>query len=222
MVVRLTDCTCEAMNDQMKDYETSSKVDDVEEALLQTPLKKRDSSTTMRKIVVDKDGKVKKLRKKVKKKKSSQSKEVSQFIKNLSLVLLVAQMMGLVLLMRYSRTHGEKYIASTAVFLMEVMKFVICNIVLFVGSGSTIDGFSNVWKNNIKDEPLEVLKLCVPSLLYTVQNNLLYVALTNLDATTYQVTYQLKILTTALFSVILLQVRFSFVISSMKHCSSDS
>lgn len=43
-----------------------------------------------------------------------------------SLVLLIAQMVGLVLLMRYSRTSGKKegegqlYLASTAVFLMEV------------------------------------------------------------------------------------------------------
>ena len=197
------------MNNTAKDYDTSINMDDVEQALLQTPVKKSEFPATMRKIVVDKDGKVKKLRKKVKKKKISRSTEASQFIKNLSLVLLVAQMMGLVLLMRYSRTHGEKYIASTAVFLMEVMKFVICNIVVFVGSGSTIAGFSSVWRKNIQNQPLEVLKLCVPSLLYTVQNNLLYIALTNLDATTYQVTYQLKILTTAIFSVILLQVSIS-------------
>lgn len=44
-------------------------------------------------------------------------------IKYGSLLLLVGQMVGLVLVMRYSRTHnsdGEMYLASTAVFMMEV------------------------------------------------------------------------------------------------------
>jgi UDP-sugar transporter A1/2/3 len=53
------------------------------------------------------------------------------------------------------------------------------------------------------------MKLCIPSFLYVIQNNLLYLALTNLDAATYQILYQLKILTTATFSATLLGRRFS-------------
>lgn len=49
----------------------------------------------------------------------------SPLIKYGSLVLLVAQLVGLVMLMRYSRTHSngkDLYLSSTAVFLMEVRK----------------------------------------------------------------------------------------------------
>jgi UDP-galactose transporter len=47
-------------------------------------------------------------------------------------------------------------------------------------------------------------KLLIPAALYTLQNSLFYAAISNLDAVTFQVTYQLKIITTVLFSILLL------------------
>jgi hypothetical protein len=128
-------------------------------------------------------------------------------IKYGALLLLVGQMVGLVLLMRHSRTSHPKdqpmYLASTAVFVMEVMKLIICCLVIAYQSGGNLISELNT---HILQSPVEMAKLSVPSFLYTVQNNLLYLALTNLDAATYQVCYQLKILTTAVFSMLLLEV----------------
>jgi UDP-sugar transporter A1/2/3 len=42
--------------------------------------------------------------------------------------------------------------------------------------------------SEVVQKPGETAKLLIPSGLYTIQNNLLFVALTNLDAATYQVT----------------------------------
>lgn len=64
-------------------------------------------------------------------------------------------------------------------------------------------------REEIIGSPTETLKLLIPATLYTIQNNLLFLALSNLDAATYQVTYQLKILTTALCSVIMMHRRLS-------------
>lgn len=48
-----------------------------------------------------------------------------------------------------------------------------------------------------------------PSIAYTLQNNLDFVALSNLNAGIYHVTTQLKIVTTAIFMMIILGRRFS-------------
>jgi len=143
-------------------------------------------------------------------KKRGDATPTNVLIKYGALLLLVAQMVGLVLLMRVSRTNqtvGEPmYLASTAVFIMEVMKLGICCCVIAYQSDETL---LHDLTEHVVQSPVEMAKLSVPSFLYTVQNNLLYFALTNLDAATYQVCYQLKILTTAVFSMILLQRKFS-------------
>lgn len=143
-------------------------------------------------------------------KKKADESSTAILIKYGALFLLVAQMVGLVLLMRVSRTQKPDdeplYLASTAVFVMEVMKLVICCFVIAYQSGGNLLSELNT---HVLQSPIELAKLSVPSFLYTVQNNLLYLALTNLDAATYQVCYQLKILTTAVFSMVLLQRKFS-------------
>ncbi|GAX28156.1 solute carrier family 35 (UDP-sugar transporter), member A1/2/3 [Fistulifera solaris] len=138
-----------------------------------------------------------------KRKRKAAASATTNCIKYGALFLLVGQMVGLVLLMRYTRTQqGQMYLASTAVFFMELLKLVICVIIAVYQIG-----WKESWRQSLV--PVELLKLCVPSFLYTIQNNLLYLALSHLDAATYQVCYQLKILTTAIFSVVLLQRRFS-------------
>ena len=62
-----------------------------------------------------------------------------------------------------------------------------------------------VIQKTVINDPVDTLKVAVPAIVYYVQNNLIYLAATHLDAATTQVTYQLKILTTALFSVFLLK-----------------
>lgn len=130
----------------------------------------------------------------------------ANFIKYLSLVLLILQTTSIVLVMRYSRTSDtkERYLSSTAVVCAEVMKLFTCIFLIWYQAGFSSAALAQELKREIVDKPYENLKLAIPSGLYTIQNNLLFLALSNLDAATYQVTYQLKILTTALFSVVML------------------
>ncbi|XP_008305307.1 solute carrier family 35 member A3a [Cynoglossus semilaevis] len=128
-------------------------------------------------------------------------------LKYLSLGVLVLQTTSLVLTMRYSRTlktDGPRYLASSAVVAAEALKILACVLLVFKEHNYSMRALNSILRQEIVQKPIDTLKLAIPSGIYTLQNNLLYVALSNLDAATYQVTYQLKILTTALFSVSML------------------
>ncbi|KAG0366359.1 nucleotide-sugar transporter-domain-containing protein [Gamsiella multidivaricata] len=133
-------------------------------------------------------------------------------MKHLSLVVLLLQNSTLVLMMRYSRVNVDPdlpmYLASTAVFFAEIIKLLACVAVLAYKTKS-IPRTIYILRKDIVEQPQEILKMLVPSGLYALQNNLLYVALSNLEAATFQVTYQMKILSTAVFSVAMLNRRLT-------------
>ena len=90
-----------------------------------------------------------------------------------------------VLSMRYSRMPGQpKYLSSTAVVLAEVTKILVSLMVLVYQHGG--DAFAFAW-NGVVTEWRDTMLVGVPALLYLIQNNLLYVATTHLDAATCQV-----------------------------------
>ena len=114
--------------------------------------------------------------------------------------------------MHYSRimppVGGQRYFTSTAVFLNEVIKLSISLTMALYDISSNLPSSSPATTlfSTLSSAVFtgDSWKLAIPAMLYTLQNSLQYLAVSNLDAATFQVTYQLKILTTALFSVIML------------------
>ncbi|XP_030637146.1 CMP-sialic acid transporter [Chanos chanos] len=106
--------------------------------------------------------------------------------------------------LRYTRTvSSDLYFSTTAVCITEVIKLILSVGMLFRETG-TLNKLQAVVVEHIFHSPKELLKLAVPSVVYAIQNNMAFVALSNLDAAVYQVTYQLKIPCTALCTVLML------------------
>ncbi|EPQ58349.1 hypothetical protein GLOTRDRAFT_137086 [Gloeophyllum trabeum ATCC 11539] len=158
-------------------------------------------------------------------------------LKYVSLVTLAVQNALLTIIMHYSRVStapSRTYSAAAAVLMNELLKGFISLVIAFVRldrqehtpsapkttlsiSGVTI--FKTCHPRNLMSKfrrlgrevfSPDCWKLSIPSILYVIQNNLQYVAASNLDAATFQVSYQMKILTTAAFSVLLLRRKLSF------------
>ncbi|KAJ7774491.1 nucleotide-sugar transporter-domain-containing protein [Mycena maculata] len=141
-------------------------------------------------------------------------------LKYLSLVTLAVQNSLLTLIMHYSRVStppSRAYSPATAVLMNEILKGSISFIIAF----SRIDlpppevaGQTTTLMSRIKRLAGDIFsqdcwKLSIPAILYVIQNNLQFVAVSNLQAATFQVSYQMKILTTAGFSVLLLRKKLT-------------
>ncbi|XP_061113171.1 UDP-galactose translocator isoform X3 [Conger conger] len=133
-------------------------------------------------------------------------------LKYISLAVLVVQNASLILSIRYVRTlPGDRFFTTSAVVMAEVLKVLTCLLIILLQKRGNVKDFIALLYDSIVSQYWDTLKLAVPSLIYTLQNNLQYVAISNLPAATFQVTYQLKILTTALFSVLMLRKSLSRV-----------
>ena len=126
------------------------------------------------------------------------------YFKWFCLVILVIQNATTILLLRYVRTApGDLFFSTTAIVCQEVIKIVASIGLLFLESRSCTEVCNAINEQIIKN-PMDSIKTGIPALLFTIQTNLVYVAISNLDAAVFQVTFQIKILTTAIFMVLML------------------
>ncbi|KAJ7481122.1 nucleotide-sugar transporter-domain-containing protein [Mycena galericulata] len=147
-------------------------------------------------------------------------------LKYVSLVTLAVQNAALSIVMHYSRVSTPpslSYSPASAVLLNELLKGTISFLIALARVPQVAERpwhRMSLW-NIICELPYpwtspfwwlcgEILspdcwKLSIPAILYVVQNSLQFVAISNLPVASYQVTYQMKILTTAAFSVAMLR-----------------
>ena len=134
-------------------------------------------------------------------------------LKYASLVTLTLQKTVLDISMKYARTRpGDMFLTGTAVLMAEVAKLSMCLFLVFIfpnEGGRDFKKFSTLLYRTIIVNKVDTMKVCVPSLLYLIQNNLLYIGVEHLNVVTFQITCQTKIFTTAIFSVLLLKRNLS-------------
>jgi len=135
-----------------------------------------------------------------------QQERLALLLKYGSLGFLIVQNSSHVLLLRYSRVvPGEcsQYVISVAVLFAEILKLAFCLCVLCFTEGGPLSAFV-VLDRDIWQRTFDTLKVSVPALCYTLQNNLQFVAASHLGAELLQLLYQTKTLSTAIFGVVIL------------------
>lgn len=126
-----------------------------------------------------------------------------------AVIALIVQNSFLILLMRYTmlnRPASGPYLASIAVFFSELIKLLISIAMVLMGEagGSLARAHDLIWREKNDEKVADMIALIFPALLYILQNNLQYIAVANLSSALFQVLYQMKIVTAALFSVTIL------------------
>ena len=122
----------------------------------------------------------------------------------LALFILTIQNTALVLMTKFSyRTAATPYVVSTVIASAELVKLVLSYILLVASDGQSAA------RDALREVPSNATRLAVPSVLYVIQNNLLFEGVRLLSPTAYMVCSQSKILTSAICSVLLLGTRIT-------------
>ena len=108
-----------------------------------------------------------------------------------------------------SQRAPTRYINSTAVTLSEVLKVAVSVLAIYAEARG-LGGAARTVLATLLGSPAELLRVCVPALLYTIQNNVIYAALAHLDAVSFQMAYQLKIVAAMLAQRVLLKKPASY------------
>jgi len=124
-------------------------------------------------------------------------------MKWLSLVALTFQTSWQVIVIKFARAGGSKYLNSSVVFFAEILKTLLSILLLANAEGSLSVAVRKVLQQFLGN-PRGTLLYAVPALSYTIMNNLVFLSLDKLNAAVQQVTYQLKILMAAVLAVIML------------------
>jgi len=133
--------------------------------------------------------------------------EAKQPLIALKLVVLIAVMLqntAYALARRYSRGHlRETYSTSSVLMVMEASKMLLSmGMIVYAGAPSDVPSGSAVSKYFYLLRHSQ--KMMVPAVVYLVMNILGFVALGNIDAATFSIIAQMKVFTTATFSVLML------------------
>lgn len=128
----------------------------------------------------------------------------TSFLKLTILVMVTLQNTGYALIRRYSRGHlKENYSTSSALLTMELAKLVLSMFqVAYGGHESDVPAGGPVSKFFFLIA--HSWKMMVPAVIYLVMNILGFIALGHLDASTFSIVAQMKVFTTAIFSVLVL------------------
>ncbi|KAI3414206.1 hypothetical protein GPALN_011663 [Globodera pallida] len=145
--------------------------------------------------------------------KTTMSAARQQTVQNVSLVFLTLQQTVYPIMVReahkMSRDKGQpSFLASAVVLNTELAKLMLSCLILTISYGSFTRFCSEIASAFFKNKR-ETMKVCVPALIYVVQNNMYFFALKRVEATLFSISYQLRILTTALLSMLLLHRVFS-------------
>lgn len=122
---------------------------------------------------------------------------------------VVLQNTAYALVRRYSRgSLRETYSTSSVLLMMEICKFLLSAVQVVVS-----DDQSDVPSGTALSKYIFLIRhglvMAVPAIIYLVMNFLGFIALTHIDAATFSIIAQMKVFSTAIFSVIVLGRRLA-------------